>query len=191
MCGWMEIISLTLQGVVLPSWRWLLGNSIFSLLRVFLWVGNWVTPTYYYHVCCIFNSNKQCPSSCWWLIYTSWIGRAPASPPPGRQELSGVLNQFVQQSPYAVVLLRGASYGFVAHGADAAHLKPLYQTPVKKKMGINSKAKLMFKTFHRSKLKLNLWPTCSGKKYWYILLKVATPHFEIPSKSHAFTILLK
>lgn len=47
-------------------------------------------------------------------------------------ELAGVarLHQFIQQSPYTVVLLRGAGYGFVAHGADAAHLQPLYQTPV-------------------------------------------------------------
>lgn len=74
------------------------------------------------------TAKKQCSSSSWWLTYTSWFDRAPASH-PGRQELSGVLHQFVQQSPYTVVLLSGASYGFVAHGADAAHLKPLYQTP--------------------------------------------------------------
>lgn len=48
-------------------------------------------------------------------------------------KLAGIemLHQFIQESPYAVVLLRGPSYGFVAHGADAAHLQPLYQTPVK------------------------------------------------------------
>lgn len=39
------------------------------------------------------------------------------------------LYQFIQQSSYTVVLLRRAGYGFVAHGADAAHLQPLYQTP--------------------------------------------------------------
>lgn len=38
------------------------------------------------------------------------------------------LYQFIQQSSYTVVLLRRAGYGFVAHGADAAHLQPLYQT---------------------------------------------------------------
>lgn len=45
-------------------------------------------------------------------------------------KLAGIemLHQFIQESPYAVVLLRGPSYGFVAHGADAAHLQPLYQT---------------------------------------------------------------
>lgn len=48
--------------------------------------------------------------------------------------LAGVqrLHQFIQQSPYAVMLLRRTSYGFVAHGADTAHLQPLHQTPVKK-----------------------------------------------------------
>lgn len=40
------------------------------------------------------------------------------------------LHQLVQQSPDAVVLLRGAGYRFVTHGADAAHLKPLHQAPV-------------------------------------------------------------
>lgn len=58
------------------------------------------------------------------------------------------LYQFIQQSSYTVVLLRRAGYGFVAHGADAAHLQPLYQTPAqrntdrtgmrKKKAGLTS-----------------------------------------------------
>lgn len=43
------------------------------------------------------------------------------------------LDQFIQQSPYVVVLLRRAGYGLVAHGADTAHLQPLYQTSLKNK----------------------------------------------------------
>ncbi|KAF3851247.1 hypothetical protein F7725_013019 [Dissostichus mawsoni] len=43
------------------------------------------------------------------------------------------LHQFIQKGPYAVVLLRGARYWFVAHGADAAHLQPFYQTPVQER----------------------------------------------------------
>lgn len=66
------------------------------------------------------------------LYQLVWPG---ACVPPRLVAGDGRLHQFIQQSPYAVVLLRGASYGFVAHGADAAHLKPLYQTPVKKNMG--------------------------------------------------------
>lgn len=43
------------------------------------------------------------------------------------------LYQFIKQSPNAVMLLGGARYGFVAHGAHAAHLQPFYKTPAKKK----------------------------------------------------------
>lgn len=64
------------------------------------------------------------------------------------------LYQFIQQSSYTVVLLGRAGYGFVAHGADAAHLQPLYQTPAqrntdrtgmrKKKAGLTSTKSSMF-----------------------------------------------
>lgn len=56
----------------------------------------------------------------------------PSTGAPPRLAAAQRLHQFIQQSPYAVMLLRGAGYGFVTHGADAAHLQPLHQTlPVK------------------------------------------------------------
>lgn len=117
MCGWMEIISPTLQGVVLPSRRRLLGNSIFqSLSRWYLGYPDLPPQS-------VSNGKKSVPLPFWWLTCTGSFGRA-----------AGTLHQFVQQSPYAVVLLGGPSDGLVAHGADAAHLQPLHQTPAKKNM---------------------------------------------------------
>lgn len=142
MCGWMEIISQTLQGVVLPSPRWLLGNSILHSLSP---GGNQVTPTYYHHVCCVLTAKTVFLVLLVANLNQLVFGWAPASPP----RLAGVerLHQFIQQSPYAVVLLRGAGYGFVAHGADTAHLQPLYQTPVKKnRRDLKRGAKLSYQT---------------------------------------------
>lgn len=43
--------------------------------------------------------------------------------------LAGVqrLYEFIKKSPNAVMLLRGACYGFVAHWAHTAHLQPFYK----------------------------------------------------------------
>lgn len=49
------------------------------------------------------------------------------------------LHQLIQQRPDAVVLLGGAGYRLVAHGADAAHLQPLHQAPVPKDRAGNEK----------------------------------------------------
>lgn len=128
MCGWLEIISLTPQGVLLPSQTWLLGNSILQSLPP---GGNQVTPTYYHHVGVLLCLN--CKTVSFFLSVANVYQLVwPGSGVPPRLAVAERLHQFIQQSPYVVVLLRGASYGFVAHGADAANLQPLHQTPAQK-----------------------------------------------------------
>lgn len=53
----------------------------------------------------------------------------PPRPAGGGGEGGQRLYQLIQQSPNAVMLLGGSSDGLVAHGANTAHLQPLYQTP--------------------------------------------------------------
>lgn len=116
---------------------------------------------------------KQCPSSCWSLTYTSWFGRASDSGWQG-------LHKFIQQSPYAVVLLRGAGYGFVAHGADAAHLQPLYQTPVEE--GRQERHKKRSQTFHQ---------TCDMISWFLSLILSRTLVEEVlRSFTHVFRLFL-
>lgn len=77
MCGWMEIISQTLQGVVLPSQRWLLGNSIFQNL-FFFWVVTGLPHLTHDSVLVPVPPPPTPLPSCWWLTCTSF-GWAPAS----------------------------------------------------------------------------------------------------------------
>lgn len=80
--------------------------------------------------------------SCKLLIIPAGLAEPP--PPTPSQLVVGDerLHQFIQQSPYAVVLLRGACYGLVAHGADTAYLQPLHQTPGRKNTGRKEKTVL-------------------------------------------------
>lgn len=83
------------------------------------------------------NSSAPLPS-CKLLIIPAGLAERFPPPPLTPSPLAAGderLHQFIQQSPYAVVLLRGARYGLVAHGADAAYLQPLHQTPGRKNTG--------------------------------------------------------
>lgn len=148
MCGWMEIISDTTRCRAAIS-KMVARQQHLSNFFFFLG-GNWVTPPYHDSVSVTVTPPPPPPPPSSVLLanlYQLWPGACVPS------SLAGIerLHQFIQQSPDAVVLLRGAGYGFVAHRADAAHLKPLYQAPVKMNMGRRGMKRLKTNKFHWSK----------------------------------------
>lgn len=64
-----------------------------------------------------------------WVWTWSGLGLdAVACAGPCSLWLKHVLDQFIQQSAYAVVLLRRARHGLVTHGTHTTDLQPLHQT---------------------------------------------------------------
>lgn len=91
--------------------------------------------------CCVLNAKTVSLSLPFGLYNLYQLVRPGLQCPTQAWQVLKGLNQFIQQSSYAVVLLRGAGYGFVAHGADAANLQPLHQTPEQKNTDGNKKEK--------------------------------------------------
>lgn len=148
MCGWMEIISDTTRCRAAIS-KMVARQQHLSESFFFFWVVTGLPHLTMIPFRLQWPHPPPPPPSSVLLanLYQLWPGACVPS------SLAGIerLHQFIQQSPDAVVLLRGAGYGFVAHWADAAHLKPLYQAPVKTNMGRRGMKRLKTNKFHWSK----------------------------------------